>query len=142
MAKSKDMVTWQDGSPALRNGTSYDSLGVFSRSIVSRLVEGKRELFLFYTSVSAVPIHWSEPYIESCESQSVAFSTDFGTSWHRYESNPLLRTPPKREATTGWRDPFVTQSPSLSALMGADAATNFMMIASGERGHGPQLHLY
>ena len=142
MAKSKDMVTWQDCSPALRNGTSYDSLGVFSGSIVSRLVEGKRVLFLFYTSVSAVPIHWSKPYIEGCESQSVAFSADFGSSWHRYECNPLLRIPPKREATTGWRDPFVTESPFLSALMGVDAATNFMMIASGERGHGPQLHLY
>ena len=61
MAKSKDLVTWKDCSPAIKNGTSYDRLGVFSGSIVSRLIEGRRVLFLFYTSISAVPIHVSTP---------------------------------------------------------------------------------
>lgn len=61
MAKSKDLVTWEDCSPALRNGISYDRLGVFSGSIVSRIIEGRRILFLFYTSVSALPIHVSDP---------------------------------------------------------------------------------
>jgi beta-fructofuranosidase len=59
MAKSKDLVTWEDCSPALRNGTSYDSLGVFSGSITSKIIDGRRVLFLFYTSVSALPIHVS-----------------------------------------------------------------------------------
>ncbi|OBT56372.1 hypothetical protein VE04_03499 [Pseudogymnoascus sp. 24MN13] len=143
MARSKDLVTWEDCPPAIRNGitTSYDSLGVFSGSIASRLIQDKRVLFLFYTSVSAVPIHWSIDYIEGCESQSVAFSTDFGNSWHRYENNPLLRAPPKQAATTGWRDPFVSRWKSLSILLGIDPSTDYMMIASGERGRS-QLHLY
>ncbi len=143
MAKSKDMVTWQDCTPALRNGSSYDRRGVFSGSIVSRIIEGRRVLFLFYTSVSAVPIHWSKRYIPGCESQSVACSYDFGASWHRYENNPLLTATPKGDkATTGWRDPFVSRWEGLSRLLGKDSSTDYMLIASGEQGVGPQLHLY
>jgi len=144
MAKSKDLVTWEDCSPPIRNGitTGYDALGVFSGSIVSRMVEGKRVLFLFYTSVSALPIHWSKEYIKGCESQSVAFSTDFGRSWHRYQNNPLLSIPPKRESTAGWRDPFVSQWKNLSALLDTDLSTEYMMLSSGQKGRGGQLHLY
>lgn len=142
MAKSKDLVAWEDCIPAIWNGTSYDSLGVFSGSIVSRLFKGKRVLYLFYTSVSSLPIHWSKPYIRGCESQSVAISTDWGKTWVRHKSNPLLSLPPKGDATTGWRDPFVTRSTSLSNLLGLRQDTEYMMIASGERQHGPQLHLY
>ncbi|KAG6003377.1 hypothetical protein E4U21_002093 [Claviceps maximensis] len=142
MAKSKDMVTWADCLPALWNGTSYDSLGVFSGSITSRLVDGKRVLYLFYTSVSALPIHWSKPYIKGCETQSVAISTDLGKTWVRHASNPLIEEPPKAAATSGWRDPFVSPSASLSRLLGLPRDHEFMMISSGERGRGPQLHLY
>ncbi|KAJ5306747.1 hypothetical protein N7508_005762 [Penicillium antarcticum] len=142
MAKSKDLITWHDCTPALSNGTSYDSLGVFSGSIVSRIVDGQRFLYLFYTSVSSLPIHWSLPYVDGCESQSVAFSTDFGKTWHRYQHNPLLLSPPDGKRTTGWRDPFVSQSQSLSKLLGGDVNTNFMMIASGDRDFGSQLCLY
>ena len=144
MARSKDLVTWEDCTPALQNGvtTAYDSFGVFSGSIVSRLIEDKRVLFLFYTSISALPIHWSKEYIKGCESQSVAFSTDFGKSWHRYEKNPLISAPPKLSLTTGWRDPFVSQWESLSTLLGLKKSTDYMMIASGEKGKGAQLHLY
>ncbi|PVH77647.1 glycoside hydrolase family 32 protein [Cadophora sp. DSE1049] len=142
MARSKDLVTWEDCSPALRNGATYDRLGVFSGSIVSRIVDGRRVLFLFYTSVSAVPIHWSLPYLDGCESQSVAFSTDYGNSWQRYEHNPLMTIPPKLERTTGWRDPFVSKWEPMSKLLGVDSSMDYMMIASGERGRGPQLLLY
>lgn len=65
-----------------------------------------------------------------------------GMSWHRYQNNPLLDVAPKREATTGWRDPFVSSWPSLSKLLKVSQDTDYMMLASGERGHGPQLHLY
>jgi beta-fructofuranosidase len=143
MARSTDMVTWEDCPPALRNGitTTYDSLGVFSGCTVSRLINGKRKLFLFYTSVSGLPIHWSKHYIEGCETQSVAFSTDFGRSWHRYENNPLIRVPPKKDATTAWRDPFVSTWKSLSSLLGIDPSTDYLMNSSSERGRS-QLHLY
>ncbi|CZR55950.1 uncharacterized protein PAC_05838 [Phialocephala subalpina] len=142
MAKSKDLITWEDCSPALRNGSTYDRLGVFSGSVVSRLIDGQRVLFLFYTSVSAVPIHWSKDYIKGCESQSVAFSNDFGRSWHRYVANPLMKNPPNITGTTGWRDPFVSPWKGLSELLGVDLMTDYMMIASGVKGHGPELHLY
>ena len=142
MARSKDLVTWIDCTPAIQNGPTYDCKGVFSGSIVSRLIDGKRVLFLFYTSVSAVPIHWSLPYIEGCESQSVAVSTDFGNSWHRYEHNPLLSSPPHGNQTTGWRDPFVSRWETLSKLLGVDQDMNYMLLASGERGKGSHLQLY
>lgn len=142
MAKSKDMITWEDCSPALTLGPTYDSKGVFSGSIISRLVESKRVLYLFYTSVSATPIHWTVPEIEGSETQSVAFSTDFGKTWHRYENNPLLSKPPYAERTTGWRDPFVSCWENMSRLRGVDVDTNYMMLASGEMGVGSQLMLY
>ncbi|KAK0384151.1 hypothetical protein NLU13_8240 [Sarocladium strictum] len=142
MAKSKDLVTWTDCPPAIWNGSSYDQKGVFSGSIQSVLVEGKRVLLLFYTSVSALPIHWSKPYIHGCESQSLAVSMDFGQTWTRHQANPLLSTPPKGQATTGWRDPFVSQWPSLAKLMGVSEDTSFMMLASGDRQKGPQLPMY
>lgn len=144
MAKSRDLVIWEDCEPALRNGAgdSYDRLGVFSGSIISKLIDEKRLLFLFYTSVSALPIHWSKPYIKGCESQSVAVSRDFGHSWQKFKNNPVLNTPPKGVATTGWRDPFVSQWPSLSQLLGVSRETVYMLISSGERGYGSQLHIY
>jgi beta-fructofuranosidase len=53
-----------------------------------------------------------------------------------------MTIPPKGEATTGWRDPFVSKWEALSTLLGFDASIDYMMIASGERRRGPQLHLY
>jgi beta-fructofuranosidase len=144
MARSKDLITWTDCAPALRTGpaSSYDSHGVFSGSLVSRLVDGNRLLYLFYTSISALPIHWSKPYIAGCESQSLAFSTDLGRSWHRYHQNPLLTEPRHQSQTTGWRDPYVATWPLLSSLRGAGPDTNYMLTSSGKRGSGPELVLY
>lgn len=51
-------------------------------------------------------------------------------------------TAPKRQLTTGWRDPFVSAWPGLSTLLRVDPATDYMLLASGERGQGCQLHLY
>ncbi len=144
MATSKDLVTWQDCVPALTKGTdtNYDSCGVFSGSITSTLVEGRRVLYLFYTSISTVPYpHWSIPYIHG-ESQSVAVSTDFGRSWHRYQHNPLLVDAPPRSFTTGWRDPFVSEWRSLSKLRGTNLNTRYMLLSSGDKRSGPQLFLY
>ena len=144
MARSKDLITWVDCFPALRNGMSpsYDSHGVFSGSLVSRVVNNRRIIYLFYTSISALPIHWSKPYITGCESQSLACSTDFGHSWHRYQNNPLLTQPRHSSSTTGWRDPFVSTWPSMSALRGVSPATNYMLMSSGKRDRGPELVLY
>ncbi|KAH8171953.1 Arabinanase/levansucrase/invertase [Sarocladium implicatum] len=142
MAKSKDLVTWTDCPPAIWNGATYDRKGVFSGSIQSVMVDGKRVLLLFYTSVSALPIHWSKPYLHGCESQSLAVSMDYGKTWSRHQANPLLSTPPHGSATTGWRDPFVSPWSALSELMGLPESTSFMMLASGERQKGPQLELF
>lgn len=52
-----------------------------------------------------------------------------------------MKNPP-RGATTGWRDPFVSRWDAISELLGNDPSTEYMMISSGEKGRGPQLHLY
>lgn len=144
MAISKDLITWQDCVPALTKGadTNYDSCGVFSGSIASTLVEGRRVLYLFYTSISTVPYpHWSIPYIHG-ESQSVAVSTDFGRSWNRHQHNPLLVDAPLRSFTTGWRDPFISEWRTLSKLRGTNLNTKYMLLSSGDKRSGPQLFLY
>jgi beta-fructofuranosidase len=146
MARSKDMITWTDCMPALRNGidTVYDSRGVFSGSITSRLVEGRRVLYLFYTSISYVPLHWSIPYHVGCETQSLAVSTDFGRTFQRYKNNPILTGPPEGQNTTGWRDPCTGYWPNMSRFRNVSAETNYMMISSGDKseGAGPELILY
>ncbi|KAI9779160.1 MAG: hypothetical protein M1839_007695 [Geoglossum umbratile] len=142
-ARSKDLIRWTDCEPAITLGPpgSSDSLGVFSGSVTSKLSpRGKRMLYLFYTSVSHLPIHWSIPYFVGCESQSVAVSCDHGISWQKRKLNPLpLQAPlgnkviplnchlpplssysPKQ--TTGWRDPFVGTWPSLSQLLSHGSA--------------------
>jgi beta-fructofuranosidase len=144
MAISKDLITWQDCVPALTKGadTNYDSCGVFSGSIASTLVDGRRVLYLFYTSISTVPYpHWSIPYIHG-ESQSVAVSTDFGRSWNRHQHNPLLVDAPLRSFTTGWRDPFISEWRTLSKLRGTNLNTKYMLLSSGDKRSGPQLFLY
>jgi beta-fructofuranosidase len=144
LARSKDLVTWHDCQPALLNGlnTDYDSCGVFSGSIYSRLLEGKRILYLFYTSISTFPYpHWSKEYTFP-ESQSLCYSTDFGRSWHRYQHNPLLVDAPSQSFTTGWRDPFVSDWAALSELRGVNAETKYMLVASGDKRSGPQLLIY
>src|ERR1700738_1229386 len=57
MARSKDLIAWDDCVPALTNGvdTAYDYCGVFSGSIFSKKVNGKTVLYLFYTSISSFP---------------------------------------------------------------------------------------
>lgn len=142
MAKSKDLITWEDCPPPLWNGTTYDSKGVFSGSIQSAVIDGKRVLLLYYTSVSNLPIHWSKPYLDGCETQSIAVSTDLGRSWDRYNQNPVLVNPPRGPATTGWRDPFVSEWTSLARLMELDDSSSFMLLSSGERHQAPELHLY
>lgn len=144
LAKSKDLVTWQDCAPAIVNGTEteYDSCGVFSGSIISKLVDGQRVLYLFYTSIGRFPFpHWSVPYVHG-ETQSVAVSSDFGRTWQRYQNNPLLKGSPAKDDTTGWRDPFVSEWPALSKLRGVQAATKYMLLSSGDKTSGPQLHIY
>ncbi|OBT55269.1 hypothetical protein VE04_05189 [Pseudogymnoascus sp. 24MN13] len=144
MARSKDLITWVDCFPPLLKGPpgASDPNGVFSGSLVSRVVNNRRVVYLFYTSISALPIHWSKPYISGCESQSLACSTDFGHSRPRYQENPVLSEPRHGASTTGWRDPFVSTWPSLSALRDVHPSTNYPFVFIGKRGSGPELVLY
>lgn len=140
---SKDLVRWEDRPNAIEAGAQkYDKLKVFSGSIVSESRTGKTVLYLYYTSVRSLPIHWTLPYSSGCESQSLAISTDFGRTWHRHAANPLLRLPSSGESTTGWRDPFVSAWPSMATLLGLPVHSRFMLLSSGTKGAGPRVMLY
>jgi beta-fructofuranosidase len=144
MAKSRNLSQWEDCLPALRNGTDtfYDRHGVFSGSITSKIWNNTRVLYLFYTSISHHPYpHWSMPYTGN-ESQSIAISKDYGKTWERSRDNPLRLQSPFGASTTGWRDPFVSEWPSLSEKRRVHLDTKYMLLSSGKKNEGPQLLLY
>jgi beta-fructofuranosidase len=140
---SKDLAVWHDRPHAIEKGyASYDSEACFSGSILSRIEHGKTVLYLYYTSVSALPIFWKLPYQPGCETQSLAISHDLGKSWQRHRANPLLKQPPAGTNTTGWRDPFVSTWPQLAKLRGKSQDTAYMLLSSGKRDFGPCVLLY
>lgn len=140
---SKDLIHWQDRPNAIEAGhADYDRLKTFSGSIFAVVEHGLTVLYLFYTSVRALPIHWQQPYKTGCESQSLAISRDFGQSWQRCPANPLLSSPPRGPLTTGWRDPSVSLWPAMSELLDVSPQTKYMTLSSGTRDFGPSVLLY
>ncbi|ORY88002.1 glycosyl hydrolase [Protomyces lactucae-debilis] len=140
---STDLVVWHDKPSAIQRGhASYDSQACFSGSILPRTEHGHTVLYLYYTSVSSMPISWKLPYVPGCETQSLAISRDFGKSWQRHAANPLLKQPPAAHNTTGWRDPFVSEWPAMAKMRGKAAVTAYMLLSSGTRDGGPCVRLY
>lgn len=64
----------------------------------------------------------SPPEVEGSETQSMAYTTDNGTSWKKLlfgaSGNPIIYDwPTGFSGLTGFRDPFVFQSPRLESLL-------------------------
>ena len=112
-AVSRDLITWKDirdwrddSSQAIvgnLGGAEYDKLGIFSGTAQPVNLQGEQDgtLTIFYTGVSALPTHWTLPYIPGTEKQAFAVSKDGGETWVRYEGNPILPSPPE-----GWNVSF------------------------------------
>ncbi|ETK88529.1 hypothetical protein L915_07234, partial [Phytophthora nicotianae] len=140
-AVSKDQVTWEDYPNALRPfEDKWDYLGVFSGSAMGNAIGGKRTVF--YTGVTALPIHWTKKYLFG-EHVVYATTEDNGKTWQK-GSEPLIELPPEGLNVTGWRDPNVFHSKALDTHFGyvASNGSNYLLVAGGIHDVGPRIFLY
>ncbi|KAG6623121.1 putative glycoside hydrolase [Phytophthora cinnamomi] len=140
-AVSKDQVTWEDYPNALHPfGDKWDYLGAFSGSAMGNAIDGKRTVF--YTGVTALPIHWTKKYLFG-EHVVYATTEDSGKTWQK-GSEPLIELPPAGLNVTGWRDPNVFHSASLDTHFGYDTTkgSNYILVAGGIHDVGPRIFLY
>ncbi|KAL4984318.1 glycosyl hydrolase [Aspergillus falconensis] len=114
-ATSSDLVSWEiDAEPCLAPSAPYDNKGIFTGCFQSTNLQGQQDgaLIYFYTSVKSLPIHYTLPYSNGCETLSIALSRDAGHTWERHAQNPILPGPPAGLQVYGWRDPFICPWPS------------------------------
>jgi beta-fructofuranosidase len=140
-AISPDLVSWTPThSLPLMPDTNYDHKGVFTGC---RVPSKDSSLIYAYTSVSDLPIHHTLPHVVGSESLSLAKSTDGGHTWQKFAGNPILPSEPSDLDVTGWRDPFVSQWPSMATALGLDSEnTLFGIISGGIRDVTPTTFLY
>ena len=121
-ATSKDLLHWKEQPIAL----FPDSLGyIFSGSAVIDINNtsgfgkpGKIPLVAIFTQHD--PIGEKEG-TNHFQNQSIAYSTDGGIQWQKYQYNPVLKTPGLKD----FRDPKVIWYPELKEWM--------MILAAGDR---------
>ncbi|KAI4853830.1 Arabinanase/levansucrase/invertase [Aureobasidium sp. EXF-8845] len=140
-ASSPDLVSWTPThSLPLIPDTNYDHKGVFTGC---RVPSKDSSLIYAYTSVSDLPIHHTLPHVVGSESLSLARSIDGGHTWQKFAGNPILPSEPNDLDVTGWRDPFVSQWPSMATALGLDSEnTLFGIISGGIRAVTPTTFLY
>ncbi|KAJ5788806.1 CAZyme family GH32 [Penicillium psychrosexuale] len=139
-----DLVHFYDvnlnGGYSIVAGGPNDPLAVFDGSVIPSGVDG--EPTLLYTSVSALPIHWTLPYIRGSESQSLAVTYDGGQNFSKLEIPPVIPEPPEGLDVTGFRDPFVFQNGPLDEIFGNADGTWYTIVSGGVKEIGPGLFLY
>ncbi|KAJ5401088.1 hypothetical protein N7465_011577 [Penicillium sp. CMV-2018d] len=141
---TNDLVHYYDvrpnGNYSIVAGGPNDPLAVFDGSVIPSGVDGKPTLL--YTSVSALPIHWTLPYTRGSESQSLAVTYDGGKNFTKLDIPPVIPEPPAGVDVTGFRDPFVFQNAELDQTLGSAEGTWYTIISGGVRDVGPGLFLY
>jgi fructan beta-fructosidase len=93
-AVSRDLVNWQHLPIALypdENGTIYSGSAVIDWHNTAGF--GREAMIAIFTHVNG-----------DCQSQSVAYSTDRGRTWDKYEGNPVI---PSAQNLQDFRDPKV-----------------------------------
>ncbi|CEO58548.1 hypothetical protein PMG11_03262 [Penicillium brasilianum] len=140
-ATSHDLISWEiEDQPALSPDEVYDSKGVFTGCFF-KAQDGT--LNYIYTSVSALPIHYTIPHQRGSETLSIATSSDQGRTWHKSHKNPILPGEPSGLDVTGWRDPFCAPWPNMSKTLGLDPKESmFGIISGGIRDKTPTSFLY
>ena len=109
-ATSTDLMAWEDQGVALEHddlGQAMSGSAVVDADNVSGLVDGGG-ILAFYTST------------EGGEAPSVAYSTDGGSTWQRYEGNPVVAN----DGRADFRDPKVFRH--------EDSGAWVMVIAAGD----------
>ncbi|RLL94515.1 hypothetical protein CFD26_102253 [Aspergillus turcosus] len=126
-ATSKDLVTWQiSPEPCLAPSAEYDRCGVFTGCFRPHGPDGKPGV------------------LTGSESLSIAVSHDHGTTWQRFDRNPILPGAPAGLDVTGWRDPYLNCWPSLRALQqdGLASADLYGFISGGIAKQTPTVFVY
>lgn len=143
-ATTDDLVTYKDlnvnSEPFIRAGGINDPVAVFDGSVIEHGINGTPTLL--YTSVSYLPIQWTIAYTKGSETQSLGVARDGGQNFTKLEHGPVIPSPPFAANVTGFRDPFVFQSPRVDALLNKSNGTQYTIISGGIHGEGPRIFLY
>ncbi|KAJ4316120.1 hypothetical protein N0V94_005608 [Neodidymelliopsis sp. IMI 364377] len=143
-ATTGNLVTYTDlnanSEPFIRAGGINDPVAVFDGSVIEHGINGTPTLL--YTSVSYLPIQWTVAYTKGSETQSLAVARDGGRNFTKLEHGPVIPSPPFAVNVTGFRDPFVFQSPRVDGLLKKKDGTHYTIISGGVHDQGPSLFLY
>ena len=108
-AVSSDLVTWEEWGDALfpdEMGTMYSGSAILDTE--NRAGFGKDAILLFYTAAGGTSeLSAGQPF-----TQCLAFSTDGGRTFTKYDHNPILP-----QQAPGNRDPKVEWSPELGRYL-------------------------
>jgi beta-fructofuranosidase len=143
-ATTSNLVTYGDvnpnSEPFIRSGGINDPIAVFDGSVIERGINGTPTLL--YTSVSYLPIQWTIKHTKGSETQSLAIETDGGSNFTKLEHGPVIPSPPFALNVTGFRDPYVFQSPVVDSFLEKEDGTWYTIISGGVQNEGPSLFLY
>ncbi|KAJ7076090.1 glycosyl hydrolase [Mycena belliarum] len=150
-ATSNDFVYWEDmngweNPKTIWPSEIFDIRGVFDGSIMKNGWNGLPTTI--YTGTFPGPLGATTNESEGTEMQCIAYTEDDGVSWIKLPfgvgNNPIIYQWPM-DNLTGFRDPYIFLSPTLSGLSGnTSGATgdHFLTISGGVHGLGPRLFLY
>jgi beta-fructofuranosidase len=144
---SRDGLRWTHNSsvPMLSPDRPYDDKGIFTGCLVAQGVHGEEGvLTAVYSSVTALPIHWTLEYTRNCAGLALATSSDGGRSWQkRDEVNPVLEGEPEGLKVTGFRDPELAAWPAMDAALGEEEGkTMYGVVSGGIVDQGPNAFVY
>ncbi|KAJ7512025.1 glycosyl hydrolase [Mycena galericulata] len=150
-ATSTDFVYWEDmngweNPNTLWPSQIFDIRGVFDGSIMTNGWNGFPTTI--YTGTFPGPLGSGTNEGEGAEMQNLAYTEDDGASWIKLPfgvgNNPIIYQWPMNDLT-GFRDPYIFTSPTLSSLSGSSSnatGDHFLTVSSGIHGVGPRLLLY
>ncbi|KAJ5497745.1 Glycoside hydrolase family 32 [Penicillium expansum] len=132
---TEDLVHYYDvrpnGNYSIVAGGPNDPLAVFDGSVIPSGVDGKPTLL--YTSVSALPIHWTLPYTRGISRSYLRR----GKNFTKLEIPPVIPEPPVGVDVTGFRDPYVFQNAEFDKSLGNAEGTWYATISGGVHDVGP-----
>lgn len=144
-ATSSDLVSWEVSvTPSLQPSEAYDRCAVYTGCFQPTSITGEADgsLTQIYTSVSRLPIHHTLPYNNGSETLSATTSRDGGKTWKKSDKNPILPGPPDGLSVTGFRDPFISQWPSLAKVQNSPEKQLYGILSGGIKDSTPTAFVY
>lgn len=145
---SRDGLHWEHNGakPSLRPDQPYDDKGVFTGCFYPGGPKGKKGgnlLTVVYSSITALPIHWTIPYTRNCAGLALATSGDGGRTWQKSSLNPVLKGEPDGVTVTGFRDPVLAEWQAMDVARGVGKDKMlYGLVSGGIVGQGPNAFVY